>query len=53
MAEFTEAELDSGRLLFARECVFINGSAKLETLPEAVLPEIAFAAARMSASRAC
>jgi GTP-binding protein len=35
--------LEEGRLLFAAECGFINGSTRLDTLPEAVLPEIAFA----------
>ena len=37
------AALEAGRLLFARECEFYNGSTKLETLPEAILPEVAFA----------
>jgi GTP-binding protein len=36
------AALELGRLLFARECLFINGSTTLETIPEASLPEIAF-----------
>jgi GTP-binding protein len=35
--------LDAGRLLFAQECRFINGSTLLGTIPEAGLPEIAFA----------
>ena len=37
------AALELGRWLFAQECVFYNGSTKLETLPEAILPEVAFA----------
>jgi GTP-binding protein len=35
--------LEAGRKLFAQECVFDNGSTTLETIPEAGLPEIAFA----------
>jgi GTP-binding protein len=35
--------LEAGRLLFAQECRFFNGSMSLDTLPEAALPEIAFA----------
>jgi GTP-binding protein len=37
------AALEAGRLLFAQECQFINGSTLLGTIPEAGLPEIAFA----------
>ncbi len=37
------AGLEAGRLLFAKECTFINGSMKLETIPPGGLPEIAFA----------
>ena len=37
------AALEAGRLLFAKECSFINGSMKLETIPPGGLPEIAFA----------
>ncbi|HVJ50990.1 MAG TPA: ribosome biogenesis GTP-binding protein YihA/YsxC [Aliidongia sp.] len=37
------AMLEAGRLLFAQECTFINGSTLLSTIPEAALPEIAFA----------
>lgn len=37
------AALEAGRLLFAKECVFVNGSMTLETIPPAGLPEIAFA----------
>lgn len=35
--------LDAGRRLFAAECAFTNGSTKLETIPAATLPEVAFA----------
>lgn len=35
--------LEFGRWLFAQDCVFINGSTRLETIPEAGLPELAFA----------
>lgn len=34
--------LEEGRLLFARECVFLRGAAKLDDIPSATLPEIAF-----------
>jgi GTP-binding protein len=37
------AALEAGRLLFARECVFVNGSTKLETIPPAGITEVAFA----------
>jgi GTP-binding protein len=37
------AALEFGRWLFAQECVFVNGSTKLETIPEAGLTELAFA----------
>ena len=36
-------KLEAGRLLFAGPCTFFNGSARLDTLPEASLPEVAFA----------
>src|SRR5471030_951345 len=39
----TPAALEFGRWLFAQECVFVNGSTKLETIPEIALPELAFA----------
>jgi GTP-binding protein len=35
--------LEAGRLLFARECRFIAGAAREGELPEATLPEVAFA----------
>jgi GTP-binding protein len=37
------ASVEAGRLLFAADCQFFNGSMRLDTLPEADLPEIAFA----------
>jgi GTP-binding protein len=40
---YSEAELERGRLLFARECSFVMGAATLDQLPDADLPEIAFA----------
>ena len=40
---FDEEALEAGRLLFARECVFVLGVAALEQLPPDSLPEIAFA----------
>jgi GTP-binding protein len=40
---YSEEELERGRLLFARECTFVMGAATLDQLPEADLPEIAFA----------
>lgn len=41
--DYSEAELERGRLLFARECTFVMGTATLDQLPDAELPEIAFA----------
>jgi len=41
--EFTNAELETGRLLFAQESTFLLGVAQLEQLPDDSLPEIAFA----------
>ena len=35
--------LEAGRLLFARPCTFVRGVAELDQLPEAGLPEVAFA----------
>ena len=40
---FTDEELETGRLLFAKECTFLLGVARLEQLPDGSLPEIAFA----------
>ncbi len=41
--EYDAVELEAGRLLFARECTFLLGVARLNQLPDDVLPEIAFA----------
>jgi GTP-binding protein len=41
--EPSPAALEFGRWLFAQECVFVNGSTKLETIPDVGLPELAFA----------
>lgn len=38
-----EAALEAGRLLFARECTFVMGVARIDDLPADELPEIAFA----------
>lgn len=40
---YGEEEREAGRLLFARECRFFYAAQRLDQLPEAVLPEIAFA----------
>ncbi|PGH54522.1 YihA family ribosome biogenesis GTP-binding protein [Azospirillum palustre] len=40
---FDEAALEAGRLLFAKECDFVWGANALNQLPEADLPEVAFA----------
>ncbi|HVZ07659.1 ribosome biogenesis GTP-binding protein YihA/YsxC [Rhodopila sp.] len=39
----TEAELEAGRLLFARPCQFVHGAQTLAQLPPVAGPEIAFA----------
>ncbi|MEK9899376.1 MAG: ribosome biogenesis GTP-binding protein YihA/YsxC [Rhodospirillaceae bacterium] len=39
----TDAELAAARHLFAQECSFVRGVARLPDLPDPVLPEIAFA----------
>ncbi len=38
-----EAEIEAGRLLFAKECTFLLGAVSLDDLPDNGLPEIAFA----------
>lgn len=38
-----EAALEAGRLLFAKECTFVMGVARIDDLPADKLPEIAFA----------
>ena len=43
MAEPTPEDIERGRRLFAAECGFVAGAAALEQIPEATLPEIAFA----------
>lgn len=40
---FSEEALEAGRLLFAKECDFKWGAQTLDQLPEADLPEVAFA----------
>lgn len=42
MDDFTPAELEAGRLLFAAECDFMRGIADLSQLPSNDLPELAF-----------
>lgn len=37
------AQLEEGRLLFAKPCAFVTGAAKPEQIPATSLPEIAFA----------
>lgn len=43
MAEPSPEDLEAGRRLFARECRFVMGCAKLSQLPDDDLPEVAFA----------
>ena len=43
MEGLTPEELEQGRWLFAQDCNFVLGAAKLEQLPEANMTEIAFA----------
>ena len=40
---FDDEALEQARVLFARECQFIMGAAKIEQLPAPDLPEVAFA----------
>jgi GTP-binding protein len=42
-AAFEPEELEAARILFARPAVFVMGAAKIEQLPEADMPEVAFA----------
>ncbi len=42
-AALSDEEIEAGRLLFAQECDFVWGADRLDQLPEAALPEIAFA----------
>ena len=41
--DWTDEQLEHARVLFARECRFLLGCAKLEQLPPPDLPEVAFA----------
>lgn len=43
MGDLTEAEIEAGRLLFAKSCDFFWGAEAATALPEAILPEICFA----------
>jgi len=40
---FTDDEIEAARVLFAREASFLMGAARIDQLPAADLPEIAFA----------
>ncbi len=42
-ARFAPGELESARVLFARPAAFLMGAASLDDLPDADLPEVAFA----------
>lgn len=39
----SEDEIEAGRLLFAQECRFVWGAARVDQMPAAALPEVAFA----------
>ncbi len=41
--EYTDAQIEAGRYLFAQDCQFMLGVVSLETLPAAAGPEVAFA----------
>ncbi len=41
--EFDPEALEAARVLFARQCLFMMGAAKIDGLPPADLPEVAFA----------
>jgi len=41
--EFNPEALEAARVLFARQCLFMMGAAKIDGLPPADLPEVAFA----------
>jgi GTP-binding protein len=43
MAEFTNDEIEAGRLLFQRPCRFVLGAVQLDHVPPDTLPEVAFA----------
>ena len=40
---FDEEAIEAARVLFARQCLFLMGAAKIDGLPPADLPEVAFA----------
>lgn len=40
---FSDEALEAARVLFAREAAFMMGAAKVDGLPDAALPEVAFA----------
>ena len=42
-ADWSPDDLETARVLFARECRFLMGAAKIEQLPAPDLPEVAFA----------
>lgn len=43
MIEYSANDIEAGRKLFAQECRFLLGAVSAETLPPAILPEVAFA----------
>ena len=43
VGEYSDAEIEAARVLFARQASFVLGCAKIEQLPTPDLPEIAFA----------
>ncbi|WP_409019874.1 ribosome biogenesis GTP-binding protein YihA/YsxC [Brevundimonas vesicularis] len=43
VGEYSDAEIEAARVLFARPATFVLGCAKIEQLPEPDLPEISFA----------
>lgn len=43
VGEYSDAEVEAARVLFARPATFVLGCAKIEQLPDPDLPEIAFA----------
>ena len=42
-APFTDEEIEAARVLFARPVEFMMGAARIDGLPPADLPEVAFA----------
>ena len=43
VGEYSDAEIEAARVLFARQATFVLGCSKMEHLPEPDLPEISFA----------